>query len=102
MIYITKDAGEKLDYVFIRAVEDNISAVTYTQSVGSTITVVSCTVNTNVVTDSDGNEYPAGRAVVLWVQGGVVGTTETITLQYTTVAGRILDEDIQFRINNGC
>jgi hypothetical protein len=102
MIYITKDAGEKLDYVFIRAVEDNISAVTYTQSSGSTITVVSCTVNTNVVTDSEGNEYPAGRAVVLWVQGGVVGTTETLTLQYTTVAGRILEEDIQFRINNRC
>jgi len=102
MIYITKDASEKLDYVFIRAVEDNISAVTYTQSVGSTITVVSCTVNTNVVTDTDGNEYPAGRAVVLWVQGGVVGTTETITLQYTTVGDRTLKEDIQFRINNGC
>ena len=102
MIYITKDASEKLDYVFIRAVEDNISAVTYTQSVGSTISVVSCTVNTNVVTDTDGNEYPAGSAIVLWVEGGVVNTTETLTLQYTTVAGRILEEDIQFRINSGC
>ena len=98
MIYIAKDAGEKLDYVFIRAVEDSISSVTYSQSVGSTVTVVSCTINTNVITDSNGNEYPAGNAIVLWTQGGVAGSIETLTLQYTTVAGRILEEDIQFRI----
>lgn len=102
MIYITKDAGEKLDYVFIRAVEDNISAVTYTQSVGSTITVISCTVSNNTVTDPEGNEYVAGRAVILWVEGGVAGTKETLRLQYTTSAGRILEEDIQFRITDGC
>lgn len=102
MIYITKDAGEKLDYVFIRAVEDNISAVAYTQSVGSTIAVISCSVNTNPVIDAEGNEYQAGRAIVLWVEGGVAGTKETLRIQYTTSAGRILDEDIQFRITEGC
>lgn len=98
MIYITKDIHEKLDYVFIREVDDNIVSVNYFPSVGSTITVISCGVNTNVVKDTDGNEYPAGRAIVLWVEGGTVNTSEVLRIEYVTVAGRRLDEEVTIRL----
>jgi hypothetical protein len=32
------------------------------------------------------------------VSGGTVGTTESLRLQYSTVGGRILDEEISFRV----
>lgn len=98
MIYITKDTHEKLDYVFVRTVDDNITSVSYFQEVGATLVVESCSVSVAPIIDSDGNTYPANRAIILWVSGGTVGATETIRIQYNTAAGRILDEEVNFRI----
>lgn len=97
-IYIIKDIHETLDYVFIRNVEDNITNVTYTQDNGGGLTIISCSVNAGVVTDSDGNEYPAGRAIILWCSGGNVNTSEKVRIQYTTAGGRILDEEVTFQM----
>lgn len=96
MFYITKDISETLDYVFVRNVDDNIVNVIYTQDSLGGLTVNSCTVNTNVITDSNGVEYAAGRCIVLWVSGGVVGQKEKVTMTYTTAGGRIRDEAVVF------
>lgn len=97
-IYIIKDIHETLDYVFIRNVEDNITNVIYTQDNGGGLTIISCSVNVNTVTDSEGNEYPAGRAIILWCSGGNVNTSEKVRIQYTTAGGRILDEEVTFQM----
>lgn len=92
--YITKDINETLDYTFIRTVEDNIVNVSYSQDGGGNVTVDSCNVNVNTVTDSNGNTYPAGRAIIIWLSNGDSGTTEKIVITYTTAAGRVLDEAV--------
>lgn len=97
-IYITKDIHETLDYIFVREIEDNITSVTYTQDNAGGLTIISCAVNTGVVTDSDGNEYPAGRAIILWCSGGNINTSEKVRIQYNTVGGRILDEEVTFQM----
>jgi hypothetical protein len=55
-------------------------------------------VNVNVITDSNGVQYPAGRAIVLWVSGGTVGAKEKVTITYTTAGGRIRDEAVIFTL----
>lgn len=97
-VFIAKDTHEKLDYVFVRQTSDDIVAVTYEQSIPSSINVISCSINSTEMTDEEGNTYPANRAIILWVSGGTVGATETIRIQYNTAAGRILDEEVNFRI----
>jgi len=97
MFYITKDISETLDYVFVRNVDDdNIVNVTYTQDNLGGLTVNSCTVNTNVIIDSNGVEYAAGKCIVLWLSGGVAGQKEKVTMTYTTASGRIRDEAAVF------
>ena len=97
-IYITKDIHETLDYVFIRTIEDNITSVSYTQDNAGGLSIISCAVNTGVITDSDGNEYPAGRAIVLWCSGGNINTSEKVRIQYNTAGGRVLDEEVVFQM----
>lgn len=97
-IYITKDIHETVDYIFVREIEDNITSVTYTQDNAGGLTIISCAVNTGVVTDSDGNEYPAGRAVILWCSGGNINTSEKVRIQYNTAGGRVLDEEVVFQM----
>lgn len=98
MIYITKDVNETLDYVFIRNVDDNIVNVSYdTDGLGGLV-IQSCTVNTGVITDSNGTDYPVGRAIVLWVSGGTVGTKEKVTMTYNTAGGRTIDEVAVFTL----
>lgn len=95
MPFITKDIHEKLDYTFIRPSEDLIvGGITTEQSDNATVTIVSTNINLSPVTDTDGNVYPAGSAIILWLEGGTVGNVESIRLQYTTAAGRILDEEV--------
>lgn len=96
--YIAKDIHETLDYIFVSNVGDPIETVTYEQSPSPTMTVQQCYVNTTTVTDDEGTEYPAGSAIVLWVSGGELFTTEKLRLQYTTAGGRTLDADIVFRL----
>lgn len=98
MIYITKDVNETLDYVFIRNVDDNIVNVSYVTDGLGGLTIQSCTINSNVVSDNDGNTYPAGRAIILWATGGNVGTKEKVTITYTTAGGRIRDESVIFTL----
>ena len=96
MPFITKDIHEKLDYTFIRPSTDLIAGDIVTeQSPNSTVTIVSTYINLAPVFDTNGKEYPAGSAIIMWLEGGVLGSVESIRLQYTTVAGRILDEEIQ-------
>lgn len=102
MLYIQKDVNETLDYVFIRTIDDTISSVTYTQSAGATLTVQSCATNVNVIEDSNGNSYPAGSAIILWVTGGTIGSIETVTLTLQTVAGRVIEEKVTFTLVEGC
>jgi len=98
MIYITKDVNETLDYVFIRNVDDNIANVSYiTDGLGG-LTIQSCSVNTGVITDSNGIEYPVGRAIILWVTGGNAGARERVTMTYNTVGGRTIDEVAVFTL----
>lgn len=95
MPFITKDIHEKLDYTFIRPSSDLIAGGIVTeQSPNATVTILSANINLTDVTDTDGNVYPAGSAIIMWLEGGTVGSYESIRLQYTTVAGRILDEEI--------
>lgn len=96
MIYIQKDVNETLDYVFIRNVEDNIVGVSYIQDGSGGLVVADCLVNSGSIITSDGIEYPAGRAIVLWVSGGTVGQKEKVVLTYTTAAGRVRDESVVF------
>lgn len=98
MIYITHDTHHKVDYIFIRDNEDIINSVAYYQNVGATITVVSCSVNTIPVTDTEGNSYAAGKAIILWIEGGTPDTSEVIRVEYTTVGGRRLDEEVTIRV----
>ena len=95
--YVAKDIHEKLDYTFIYNVVDPILSVTYSQPSTPSLVVESCSANTAEVEDEDGNKYPANQAIILWVSGGTVNTTEKLRIQFTTTAGRILDEDITFR-----
>ena len=95
MPFITKDIHEKVDYTFIRTSSDLIvGGIVTEQSPNPTVTIVSTNINLSPITDTDGNTYPAGSAIIMWLQGGVVGSVESIRLQYTTAAGRILDEEI--------
>jgi len=96
--YITKDINETLDYVFVRNVEDNISNVSYVTDGLGGLNIQSCSVNNGVLTDSNGNTYPIGRAIILWVASGNVGTKEKVTITYNTVGGRIIDEVIVFTL----
>jgi hypothetical protein len=98
MQYITKDVSETLDYVFVRNVEDNIVNVSYTQDNAGGLVVNSCVVNVNVITDSNGVQYPSGRAIVLWVSGGTVGAKEKVIITYTTAGGRTRDEAVIFTL----
>jgi hypothetical protein len=101
MFYITKDVHETLDYVFIRPVTTDLivgGSIVIEQPPTATINVISSNLNLSEVTDEDGNTYPIGSAIILWVSGGTVGTTESLRLQYSTVGGRILDEEISFRV----
>jgi hypothetical protein len=98
MLYITHDTHHKVDYVFIRDNDDLINSVAYYQQEGATITVVSCSVNTIPVNDTEGNSYDAGKAIILWIEGGTQNTSETVRIEYTTVGGRRLDEEVVFRV----
>lgn len=97
-IYINKDIHETLDYVFVRTVDDNITSVSYVQDNLGGLVVESCLVNAGVLTDSEGNTYPAARAIIMWVSGGVVGATEKVRLTYSTSGGRTLDEEVVFKL----
>lgn len=99
-IYVTKDIHETIDYVFIRNIEDNILSVSYTQDNVGGLTIISCSVNTGIVVDSEGNKYPIGSAIILWCSGGIVNTSEKVRIQYSTVGGRILDEEIVFQMRD--
>jgi len=98
MIYVQKDINETLDYVFIRNVEDDIVSVTYTQDSLGGLVVDNCTTNSGDVVLDEGTVYPAGRAIILWVSGGIVGGKEKVILTYTTTAGRVRDEAIIFTL----
>lgn len=98
MIYITKDINEKLDYVFIRNSDDPITSVTYTTDGAAGLVIESVNVNALPLTDDDNNTYDVGKAIVVWVSGGTVGKSEKVILNYTTEAGRVLDEAIIFRL----
>ena len=98
MLHIAHDTHHKIDYVLIRDSDDLLSTVSYTQSTGATITVNSCTINVSPITDSLGNVYPAGSAIIVWIEGGTVGSNEWVRVEYTTQAGRRLDEKVVFTI----
>jgi hypothetical protein len=97
MLYIAKDVHEKLDYAFVYSVADPIISVTFIQPPLASLVVESCYVNTVGIEDDQGITYPANQAIILWVSGGTLDTSEKLRLQFTTTAGRILDEDITFR-----
>lgn len=98
MIYIVKDIHETLDYVFIRAIDDDITSVSYSQDGQGGLVILSCSVNSSIVKDSSGISYPAGRAIILWCAGGNALTHEKVRITYNTAGGRVLDEDITFRL----
>lgn len=98
MLYIAKDIHETLDYIFVSTGDDPLVSVTYEQPSGSTLTVTQCYVNSTVIRDDEGTEYPIKSAIVLWVSGGALNTTEKLRLQYTTEGGRVLDIDTVFRL----
>lgn len=97
MLYIAKDVDETLDYAFIYGVADPIVSVSYSQPVGATLVVESCYTNAVEIEDDQGITYPANQAIILWVSGGALDISEKLRIQYTTTAGRVLDEDITFR-----
>ena len=98
MLHIAHDTHHKIDYVLIRDSDDPLSTVSYTQSAGATITVDSCSINVAPITDSLGNVYPAGSAIIVWIEGGTVGSIEWVRVEYTTVGGRRLDEKLVFTV----
>lgn len=98
MLYITKDVNETLDYIFLRNVEDNISSVLYVSDGLGGLVIQSCGVSTGVITDSEGNTYPQGRAIILWATGGNAGAKEKVTITYNTVGGRTFDEVVVFTL----
>jgi hypothetical protein len=103
MLYINKDIHERLDYLFVRDVEEDITSVQYFLDPLASITVDSCIVPDQPTTDTQGNEYPAKRTIVLWVSGGTSGNISKLRIQYTTEGGRTLDEEIAFRLSeDGC
>jgi len=103
MLYINKDVHEKLDYLFVRDVDEDITGVQYFLDPSATIVVESCVVPNQPTTDTQGNEYPARRTILLWVSGGTAGTVSQLRIQYTTAGGRILDEELAFRLSeDGC
>lgn len=73
-------------------------AVTYTTDGAAGLVIESVNVNALPLTDDDNNTYDVGKAIVVWVSGGTVGKSEKVILNYTTEAGRVLDEAIIFRL----
>lgn len=98
MIYITKDINEKLDYVFIRHSDDPITNISYTQDNNGGLVVEAILINAAPISDEDGNTYDIGKAIILWVSGGIAGKSEKVILNYTTEVGRVLDEAVIFRL----
>lgn len=98
MIYLVHDIHEKLDYAFTVDTYDKLSTVNLYQQESGTINVISCNITSADLTDSEGNIYPAGSAIIMWIEGGVADTIEAFRLEYTTEGGRRLDEKITFRV----
>ena len=96
-ISIVKDIHEKLDYVFVRSIDEDIIYVTYELENSSSLVIESCTTNPSEMSDEEGNVYPANRLILLWVSGGTIGETSDVRITYHTSGGRILDADVTFR-----
>ena len=87
---IDKDPGASLDYVmdwtdWLAVVTDTIVSATAT---GSGVVVDSCTVQ------------PGGKAVLVWVSGGVANATGTVTIQISTASTppRIDERTMVFKV----
>lgn len=52
----------------------------------SDLVFVSADINTVVLTDCDGNEYPIGKVIMCKLSGGDLNTNETCKVVYTTVS----------------
>ena len=85
---ITKDPNAVLDYEvdytdWLAAAGDTLVAVT--------AAAVDITVNTAAIA-------PGGKKIVLWLSGGVLSKTASVTVRITTAGGRIDDRTIYFKI----
>lgn len=84
---IDKDPNAVLDYTvrfakWLDGMTDTLASHTVTGVVG-------------VVVDSS---LIVGKTVVVWVSGGTVGTTGSVTVRVTTAGGRTDDRTIYFKI----
>jgi hypothetical protein len=85
---IVKDPNSRLDYTldfsdWLPKPVDTIASVSFPDTVGVTVD------SSSIVEDSK---------VVVWVTGGVVAAPASVTVRVVTVAGRIEDRTIYFRI----
>lgn len=85
---ITKDPNAVLDYV--------VDYTDWLATANDTIASVACT--PSGVTVNTSSVAPGGKKVVIWVAGGVAGSTASVTARITTVGGRIDDRTIYFKI----
>ena len=90
--YIEKDPNAVLDYKEDWTAWLAASADTFSTTVGPTTPAV-----VGVVVNSAAY---VGTSVVIWVSGGVVGTTGSVTVRITTQGGRTDDRTLYFKIRN--
>lgn len=93
---IIRDAESKLDYIVDLTdwlSSNTIASVTYEVS-GAT--VVSCAANQAPLTIPEYGEISVGRAVVVWLSGGVTGVGGFIKLHVVTSGGQ--ENDFTFQL----
>lgn len=81
----TKDTNEVLDYTINWASFldiDIITALTWTVPAGIT----------------DSGEVNSTKTTTIWLAGGTVGTSYTITCRITTAGGRVVERSIQINV----
>ena len=86
---ITKDPHATLDYT-----------VDFTDWLASPVDTISAQTATGTGVTVDGSTILAGKKVVVWVSGGVLGSTGSVRVHITTVGGRIDDRTMYFKIKD--
>jgi len=100
MSSFVKDPGAVLDYTFDFAVETNGTGDgSDWLTVGEIISSHTIVVDDGITVGSS-SETLGGKAVEVWLSGGVVGDSYNVTCSITTSLGRVDQRSMQIDIHN--
>lgn len=92
-----------VDFVDCLAAGETLSSPVVTASAGITVMgspapAVTTAALSVVLDDGSAHTIAAGQAVIVWVSGGSVGTSYTISVSATTSGGRTVQRSFEIRI----